>query len=212
MLRVLIICEGYTEKLFINSCLYPHFLKKNIIITTKNMQGNVSVERLADFMRKSAGNFDYVTSFVDFYGFKHNRNPDGTPKQTITELQDSVINKVTEKSKKSNQSFSHLFPYIQQYEFEALLFCNNVEAFSLLDSWNEDSGEKLQRLMEKFPNPEDINHGMRTAPSKRLIAIFGDAYDKVEFGSLIAEDIGLEKMRKKCPKFNHWLSRIESLI
>jgi hypothetical protein len=37
------------------------------------------------------------------------------------------------------------------------------------------------------------------------------SYDKVVFGSLIAERIGLSKMRAECRHFDAWMATIESL-
>jgi len=34
-------------------------------------------------------------------------------------------------------------------------------------------------------------------------------YDKVVYGSLLAEEIGLSTIRSRCPLFNSWIERIE---
>jgi hypothetical protein len=60
-----------------------------------------------------------ITTFLDFYGFKGNSLPDGQPKQDLITLEQSII---TMLQNKSTHVLSHLKPYIQQYEFEALLF------------------------------------------------------------------------------------------
>jgi hypothetical protein len=58
--------------------------------------------------------------------------------------------------------------------------------------------------------PEDINDGLRTAPSKRILAVM-PGYQKTFHGPLIACDIGLEPIRAACPHFDGWLKAIESL-
>ncbi len=57
------------------------------------------------------------------------------------------------------------------------------------------------------PVPELINNSPETAPSKRLIAAIPD-YNKVVVGICVAMDIGLEKIREKCPLFNEWVERL----
>lgn len=45
-----------------------------------------------------------------------------------------------------------------------------------------------------------------TAPSKRLIKIFG--YDKTADGELIFDMLGIDRMLKKCPRFAEWIDKI----
>jgi hypothetical protein len=60
--------------------------------------------------------------------------------------------------------------------------------------------------------PEEINEGATTAPSKRIIRHL-PVYErsKVRVGAAAAAAIGLPALREKCPHFNDWLSRLESL-
>ena len=48
-------------------------------------------------------------------------------------------------------------------------------------------------------------------PTDRLKTLFGNTYSKREHGPLIAEEIGLEKIRQRCPRFDRWLSRLAAL-
>lgn len=209
MLRIGVLCEGATETEFVKTCLYPHFINRHIHLVPKDMRGNVSVERTADFLLKTATGFDYTTTLLDFYGFKHNANPDGTAKLTIPELEAEIITTVQAKS--TNLPIHTVIPYIQQYEFEALLFSDIGHFDWVLDAWTAHERAQLERICQQFPNPEDINHGRQTAPSKRLDQIFDGYFDKVEHGPLIAESIGLSMIRQKCPRFDAWISRLEQL-
>ena len=102
-------------------------------------------------------------------------------------------------------------PYVQMHEFEALLF-SDISKFQLHDDWNNKSKTKLQRVCNRFATPEDINNGIQTAPSKRLDDIFpGYGKNKTLYGPLIAEDIGLAKIRQECPRFNNWIGQLEKL-
>jgi hypothetical protein len=49
-----------------------------------------------------------------------------------------------------------------------------------------------------------------TAPSKRLLREIPE-YDKANSGVIVAEQIGLGKMRRRCPHFNDWLTKLERL-
>lgn len=97
-------------------------------------------------------------------------------------------------------------PYIQLHEFEGLLF-SDVSAFLKSFEESELDYAALQATAEAFESPELINNSPDTAPSKRLIAAVPD-YNKVVVGICVAMDIGLEKMREKCPLFNEWVDRL----
>lgn len=66
-------------------------------------------------------------------------------------------------------------------------------------------GEKLQNALEAavaaFEMREDINNGVATAPSKRLMKII-PAYDKILDGGPLAKYVGIATMRRRCPRFN----------
>jgi hypothetical protein len=102
-------------------------------------------------------------------------------------------------------------PYIQLHEYEAYLFADPT-CFEYLDARRTKEIEALKAIAEQYQTPELINDGQHTAPSKRIIAQFPDYGDaKSAFGSQLAERIGLQVIRSKCPHFNTWLSRLESL-
>ena len=65
--------------------------------------------------------------------------------------------------------------------------------------------------IHEFTTPEDINNSRETAPSKRIMHIFPEGtYSKTEHGPLIAESIGIDAIRAKCPAFNEWVSKLEA--
>lgn len=101
--------------------------------------------------------------------------------------------------------FYGLVPYIQKYEFETLLFVS-MDGFNLLLD-DDKQLEQIQEIIDSYENIEDINGGKETAPSKRLLRIFN--YDKVVDSGLVLEELDVETMREKCPRFDKW---IESLI
>ncbi len=55
-----------------------------------------------------------------------------------------------------------------------------------------------------------INDKKDTSPSHRLERIV-KGYNKVVYGNILADAIGLEKIRNKSIRFNGWLQKIENL-
>ena len=102
-----------------------------------------------------------------------------------------------------------VFPYVQKHEFEALLF-TDVAAFSAINA-PSDAIDKLRAARSGFATPEDIDDDPATAPSKRIAAVV-PRYHKVRDGANVAAAIGLPAMRAACPRFNAWLTRLESLV
>ena len=102
----------------------------------------------------------------------------------------------------------YIYPYVQKHEFEGLLF-SDVSSFQNLDV----SDEVLSNLLSiscQFTTPEDINDNTDTAPSKRIEHLIPE-YDKRADGPLLALEIGLDTVRSECPRFNQWVTRLESL-
>ena len=102
-------------------------------------------------------------------------------------------------------------PYIQLHEYEAYLFAAPT-CFEYLDAGCTKEIEALQAIANQYETPELINDGQQTATSKRIIARFPD-YEKAKpaFAPQLAERIGLEVIQSRCPHFNTWLLRLESL-
>lgn len=213
MKRLIIIAEGPTEKEFIENSLRDFFNSKGVfdvraimIQTSKgNKGGFVNYIHLKNDIEKilKSENDVVVSMFVDFF-----KIPTNFPK-----FQDSIQLKNTDEKIDillegicNDINDSRFIPYIQKHEFEALLFSSN-EGFN---SWfdNEVIIDQLSEIVSQFKNPEEINTGSETAPSKRIIKILEakkQKYDKIAEGNLIAEEIGIEKILEKCPRFNQWI-------
>ena len=191
MKRLGIITEGKTETAFVNKILRPYLINGNIDIAPRNMHGKVSVDRLRSFIKSLAYKFDMITMLVDHYGFKERGE------KSITEIENEIKNAAPAAVRHK------IIPYIQQYEFEALLFSDKMAVAKYL-SFNENQKERLNKISQ---NPEEINHNM--PPSKQLIKIY-PKYNKVLDGVKIAEKIGLPAIMKKCPRFAGWVQKLEN--
>ena len=194
--------EGPTEEEFVKRVLAERLRAKDVEPYPISLNGNVTVERLADRMAKLSGNFDHVTSLVDFYGF---RDKGGANRHELEQrIHESTETKIDLPNRQSRVTV-----YVQQYEFEGLLF-SNVNAFAIAINVSEESIKELLRIRSACQTPEDINDNPNTAPSKRLKKIVPH-YRKVVYGSLVAEETGLDVIRAECPRFNDWVTRLESL-
>jgi Domain of unknown function (DUF4276) len=97
------------------------------------------------------------------------------------------------------------------HEFEAILF-SDPSCFRYSYEDHEKQIAELPKIADGYANPELIDDGQQTAPSKRIISQIPDYEDaKPAVGPDVAILIGLEAIRAKCPHFNAWLSRLETL-
>ena len=211
MIRLCVVCEGATEAEFVKTSIEPHLRRFDIhtypsLLKTKPGRtggGNVSVGRLVKHFRNEYLNTDVVTSLVDYYGFKDKGNQD--PSQLEKTIQTEVETNLRHYDRR------RILPYVQVHEFEGLLF-SDVTGFEwVIDGWSQQAFTQLDRIAKGFRTPEDINDSPITAPSKRLAGVFGRTYNKVEHGPIVAEAIGLDSIRSKCPRFNRWISRLEQV-
>ncbi len=210
MVRIGVIVEGYTEMDFIKFVLGPYLLPKNVHMIPRvigrgvgrNGGGNVTVNRLVNDMSRFYKQHGAVTSLVDFYGFKGKENKD------VDELEAHLMEKIRERIGHRLYE-SRAVPYVQKYEFEALLF-SDIDAFSSVLSVSDESIELLSAVVASFDNPEEINDNYETAPSKRIMDIISK-YHKRNHGPSVAGKIGIDRIRSKCPRFDKWVETLEAL-
>ena len=202
MERLAIVVEGRTEAEFVNQVLAIHLLAKDVLAIPIALHGSVSLPRLSARMADEVWNFDRVTSLVDFYGFQ------GKGSATVTDLERQILQSVMARLHHPVDE-SRIIPYIQQYEFEGLLF-SDASAFSSALGVTDNVVNRLTRIRAPFASPEEINDSESTAPSKRISQILPE-YNKVVHGPLVAMSISLPVIRGECPRFHQWVERLESL-
>ena len=201
MTRLAIVVEGSTETEFVDNVLVPYLSERGVYPFPNSLDGNVSVARLAHRMAGFLHSADCVSSLVDFYGFRHRDS--ATPHELESRIDEAVNQRTNHRWERSR-----VFSYVQQYEFEGLLF-SDVNAFAFLPRPADSAVAALAAIRSRFQTPEDINDGPDTAPSKRIKQVI-PRYDKRGFGYLVAEEIGLDKIRAECPRFNEWVTRLEA--
>lgn len=205
-----VVVEGKTEEAFVRNVLGEYLQQYQLevaptIIGSANSRGdgggNVSINGLARDMIISSWHNDFVTSLVNYYGFT------GKGEMTVDQLESQITNSI-QKIVSDYPNLDIFIPYVQMYEFEGLLF-SDTSAFAEIDA-SEDSILQLEQIRTRFTTPEDINDNSKTAPSKRLENLLR-RYHKPRHGNIVAEAIGIDKMREECPRFNEWLKQLETL-
>lgn len=211
MKRVVFIVEGNTEVLFINQVVIPYLYKEGFensmnaqtILTNKKQNkkgGVINYQYLKnDIERVFAQGNVIVTTFIDFFRLPTNFPNFTTDAKLISEIEKGIFDDI------NNPNF---IPYIQKYELEALLFSEKESFEIVIDEQNKL--DKINEIIEKFPNPEDINSNPEKAPSKRLEQIFD--YDKVADSQLIFAMMSFESIFQKCPRFNDWIIKLTNKL
>ena len=214
MKRLYIVVEGQTEGAFVAQVLAPHLLKQGILCVTPVVihhgahgarGGMVSYEPLKDDILRllREGDAPIVSTLIEFF-----RCPD-TPGKEVWDKATNHQQEVELREQEIGRDIAsrRFIPYIQLHEFEALLFSSDVGSNGLFSPKEVD---ELSKIVEDYPNPEEINSSPEGAPSKRILAIV-PTYDKVFHGELIAGAIGIETILERCPRFRAWVERLISL-
>jgi hypothetical protein len=219
-LRLYITTEGQSERKFADDVLRPHLaafsieVKTRVVLTNRKLGkrgGILDFEKihgdLYRLMREDRHPEARFTTMVDLYALPP-EFPGWEEARQKREPQERVA--ALEAAFQANLGDGRFLPYIQLHEFEALLYCD----LSQLQQRIADSERAFAALAQEVRGmePEEINEGATTAPSKRIINHV-PIYDrlKVRVGAPAAAAIGLPGLRAKCPHFNTWVARLERL-
>lgn len=155
----------------------------------------------------------YCTTMIDFYQFP--RDVDGI--DTIDSIHGyyekvELIEQLM-KSEINTDYAGRFIPNVLLHEFEALLL-TDCAAFDAITTYKNSDIRKLEReinreLIMNGGNPEFINQGETTAPSKRIVKYL--PYRKGAHGYQIATRITVDKIRDKCKHFDAWIQKLEAL-
>lgn len=204
MIRLAVVVEGETEREFIKQVLAQHLWTHGVdprAVLIGRTGGDVTVPRLASEMTMLTWSFEYVTSLVDYYGFRGKGSD--SPEELIARISGHIASLGRARAQRM------IYPYVQVHEFEGLLF-SDVNVFADVLRLPRDAIESLRGIRSRFPTPEDINDDRATAPSKRIMQEV-PSYRKPINGPQLARAIGLDAIREACPRFGHWMTWLESL-
>jgi hypothetical protein len=233
-IRVNFIVEGQTEETFVRRILMESLAKSGIYVNGArsvetgrkriNKQNIIKPGKQKTIFRGGMPSFDkikrdierwlvedrkaYLTTMFDLYAL----SSDFPKYDSAIKVKDPYQRvKILEDALKTEISNSNFIPYIQLHEFEGLLFSDVKIMDDVLTPYHDYSKfEELKAIRKQFNTPEEINDGIETAPSKRIINLF-KSYQKVTYGYQIAHRIGIDVIRKECPHFNEWMVKLGQL-
>lgn len=225
MARLYLFAEGPTEQTFADAVLKTHlancgvYMHGPILIAHARKKGRVHRGGGRDFtamqndilrlLKQDSGTDVFFTTMIDLYAL-HNDFPGleeaeqlrHDPYKRVEALEKSWLNEIRD---------GRFIPFIQLHEFEAYLF-SEVSQFSFFFDNADSRISVLQSIVDGVQSPELINDGQHTAPSKRINGQFPEyERSKARIGPQMAERIGLENIRSKCPHFEAWIERLEKL-
>ena len=220
MIRAIhIVAEGQTEEEFVRSLMQPYFAAKygfhDVRAITLNTSpghkgGNMSFARYQRnvLLSLKRENNILVTSLIDFYKLKTD-----FPQYKAAKKQNQVEQQVGFLERACAEVIDHdrFIPYIQLHEFEALLFSSKKGFDTYFGNLGKNTTEQLAEIFSQYPDPEKINDGDTTAPSKRLERIIS-GYQKSFHGPMIALENGFVSILNKCPRFRAWIELLASKI
>lgn len=224
MRRLYVVVEGPTEEAFVKKVLGPHLDSVDVWTTpfkvnpsrdprtgqrrgTGGGQWRIWHRDITRFTKQERSDDVRFTTLFDLYGLpndfpglgEHGTVRDTSKRAALLEQRMAEI------------VADHRFvPYLQRHEMEALVLAGLGELDALLDAERDKSGLAVLREEIGATNPEDVDDGPETAPSKRLMSAI-PSYQKSLHGPLVAEQVGLPTLRARCPRFDAWVGRLESL-
>lgn len=221
-IRLHIIAEGQTEERFVKDCLAEYLGRFQVITDVRCVKtgkdrnrvykgGLTNYQKLKNdivrWLREDQNSDARFTTMVDFYDL-----PKDFPGKESFEGLNDPYDKVeaAERAFAADIGDRRFIPYLQLHEFEALVLANpknlGEEYFD-----REREIEELEAVLAGFNgNPELINSGRFTAPSKRIKVLIPE-YRKVLAGPFLAELEGLSSLREKCRHFNAWIEKLSTL-
>ncbi len=224
MIRLHLIAEGQAELNFAKKVLAPHladfsiFVDARAVMTSRNRHtsykhsgGLTSYGKVKNdikaWLTEDKGAESRFTTMFDFYGLPHDfpGYADiacvGNAYERVRQLEAAFAANIDDRQ-------GRFIPYIQLHEFEALVFADPRQ----LDWEYLEHDAQIQNLIAvaERQDPELINDGRNTAPSKRIMAEI-PAYRKATAGVAVVEKIGMMTLRARCRHFNEWVSQLESL-
>ena len=223
---IYIVCEGQSEEQFISKILCPWFLDKTnyqcqlipyIVITSINKRAgkvyrggiDTYVKVRNDLLKCMSYGYP-VSSMIDLFRLPVDFPGQDEAKTILDSVQkvELLESKMKEDLLSCRPSYRSdlLLPYISLHEFETLFYCDlKVLKYEYVEQDEQDSIDHLIAEVSGM-QPEEINQGVETAPSKRLMKAL--QYEKGSAVIFPLQEIGIEQMMQKCPHFKRWVKRL----
>lgn len=223
MKRVCIVCEGQTEETFVRDVLAPGFYETGLYLFPEMIEtsaghkgGALKYDRVKRHLRNTLrqNSAPVVTTLFDLYrldsGFPGFEASKGQPdlSRRLEVLKRALHAEVVAEAGCRPDRF---IPYIQPYEFEALLFSDVQTLTQVEPSW-QAATDALMAARAAAESPEHINERPETKPAAHLEReLSGPRYRKRMHGPMAAQKIGLAKIAAECAFFAAWLADLREL-
>ena len=230
-IRLHVTAEGITEERFVKEVLAPYLGERLVwtdarcVLTSKNNRMGVEYrggwrrtsaygtvkKDICTWMKEDTNPAVRFTTMFDLYAL-----PGDFPayaeahRETDPYRRVSVLEQALAADINGELDDTRFIPYIQLHEFEALILADPKQ----LDCEFLEHDRPIQRLVDMVlkegGNPELIDDGVNSAPSKRIIAEIAEyAGNKATSGPLVAGKIGMPTLCQRCRHFSEW---IEGLV
>jgi len=224
MMRVCVVCEGQTEEEFVLAVLAPALIGVGInlipeMISTSpgHKGGALRFERVKRHLRNTLrqASAPSVTTLFDLY-----RLDKSFPDFELASNQKDISNRLAMLNSALHRVVvaeascrpERFLPFIQPYEFEALLFSDVTVLTATYETWHP-AASALLNVRNAAPTPEHINEHPDTKPSAHLERELKlPRYKKALHGPIAAQNIGLTKIAAECKFFAGWLKSIRQLV
>ncbi len=218
MIRLFVIVEGQTEEEIVKVLLKEHLERRNIFTSTLVVHTKAGYRgggrnwkkwerEIRRVLTSQRGRDVRVTTMFDLF-----RLPNGFPGLDQYGMEKDTNKRCDALERTMAGVFDdwRFIPYLQRHEVEALVL-GSIEALPKFFD-ESDALRGIDALATEIfgQDPEDIDDGPETAPSKRLIRWI-PGYQKSVHGPMAIHDTGLESLRARCPRFAHWVAKLEEL-
>jgi Domain of unknown function (DUF4276) len=218
--KINITAEGQTEEQFAKRILSLFLIHSSVTVDArrvrtskdkiKTYRGGLldygkAKKDIIEWMKEDRNPDVYFTTMFDLYAL-----PTDFPRYEESKQISDPYRRVEflEKAFSEDINDRRFIPYIQLYEFEALVLSNpsklSIEYFD-----REKEINKLTELLIKNNDNSELING-NNPPSKQILKLIPE-YDKVAIGSTLEAFDEMDILRERCKHFGYWLTKLENL-
>lgn len=213
--RLHLLVEGQTEETVVNRVLGPHLASAGWAVTTSLVKtkrpaggpshkgGITTWKQVETDVRLLLGDtsLTVLTTLFDYYGLP--ADFPGMQDRPVGDAYERVAHVEAEFAAKINDR--RFRPHLAVHELEAWVFAA-AEELGMLHG--PEIAEQLRADERLAGGPELVNDDPATAPSKRILR-YCPGYAKTSDGPMAIEELGLSRLRERCPHLDAWLSSLE---
>lgn len=223
MSSVYAVVEGKSEQAFAQQVLSVHlgsrdvFLEAALVGKPGHKGGNnwpIVRSDIINFIKMCRRRRVYVTTMFDYYAMPSDWP--GREQARFLALANRAPSVEKAIAKDIGGAFGTEFeaarfiPYVQMHELEALILAEPIRLGQEFPD-REHEARNLATSVEGL-DPEAIDDGPTTSPSKRIIAEIPEYQGRKSSASAnVLNLIGVDTLRTKCAHFAEWLGRLEQL-